>query len=112
MTESTWRLGVRMEVLPGDGVRERFEYAARYGFDAVELPGRFLADYRDDLMTCRHDLPLPVSSISLGFGGSLASADPEARQHRGIVVPPAGRAAPFAIGARPAVRVAVDASCV
>ena len=77
---TTWPLAVRMEVLPGAGVRERFDHAARYGFDAVELPGRYLGDYRDELMACRGDLPLPVSSISLGFRGSLVSADAEARR--------------------------------
>ena len=105
MSRTEWTLGVRMEVLPGDGVRSRFENAARYGFDAVELPGRYLGEYKDELMACRGELALPVSSISLGFRGSLVSADAEARRlcredtkavlalcadlgARGVVMPP------------------------
>lgn len=76
---SNWPLAVRLETLPGDGVVDRFANAKRYGFDAVELPGRYLDEYRDDLMRNADRLPLPVSSISLGFRGSLVSADPASR---------------------------------
>lgn len=74
-----WPLAVRLELLPGNSVLERFERAAAYGFDAVELPGRYLADYRQELLACRHRLPLKISSISLGYRGSLISADPQLR---------------------------------
>ena len=75
-----WRLGIRLEVLPGQGVIEKFERAATYGFDAVELPGRYLDDYRVDLEANLDRLALPISSVSLGFRGSLVSADPNARR--------------------------------
>jgi len=74
-----WKLGIRLEVLPGDGLVERFASAACYGFDAVELPGRHLPDCRDELMANIGRLALPVSSVSLGFRGSLVSADAEGR---------------------------------
>ena len=83
-----WKLGIRYEVLPGDGVMERFEEAKRYGFDAVELPGRYFPEYLDELKSIKDQLPLPVSSISLGFRGSLISSDAQARrQCRREVVP-------------------------
>ena len=75
-----WPLGMRLEVLPGQGVVEQFANAHRYGFDCVELPGRYFADYLDELKARRDELALPVSSISLGLRGSLVSADPESRK--------------------------------
>jgi len=75
-----WKLGIRYEVLPGDGVLERFENAQRFGFDAIELPGRYFPEYLDELKSLKDQLPLPVSSISLGFQGSLISSDPDVRR--------------------------------
>lgn len=74
-----WPLAIRLEVLPGESVLEKFEHAAGYGFDAIELPGRYLAGYRDELLACRNRLPLKISSISLGYRGSLISSDPVVR---------------------------------
>ena len=75
-------LAIRLDASPGDSLREQFANAARYGFEAGGLPGRSLSACRDGLLACRHELPLPISSISLGFRGSLISADPEAREQR------------------------------
>jgi len=75
-----WPLAIRLEVLPGDGMLEKFSNAAAYGFDAIELPGRYLNEYRDELLASKHRLPLKVSSISLGFRGSLVSADEKHRR--------------------------------
>lgn len=75
-----WPIGIRLEVLDGETVSEKFVNAAAYGFDAVELPGRGLADFQEELLACRSQLALPVSSISLGFRGSLLSADAAARR--------------------------------
>jgi|GEM_PF-535887 len=80
LAESRWPLAVRLELLPGRNLTDRFELAARCGFDAVELPGRTLAQYRDELLSVKDRLPLPVSSISLGFRGSLLSIDRAVRQ--------------------------------
>lgn len=77
---SGWPVGIRLEVLDGETILEKFANAAAYGFDAVELPGRYLADYRDELMACASRLALPVCTISLGFRGSLVSADATARR--------------------------------
>ena len=74
-----WKIGIRYEMLPGDGVVERCRNAARFGFDVIELPGRYLHDYRDDLEANLENLALPISSLSLGFRGSLASADAASR---------------------------------
>jgi sugar phosphate isomerase/epimerase len=67
------RLSCRLEVLPGDTVRQRLNHAARYGFDAVSVPGRFLGDFRAPLLACKDDRPLPLAALSLGFEGSLLS---------------------------------------
>ena len=43
-----WPLSIRLEVLPGEGVIEKFERAATYGFDVVELlpmPGHHASDF-------------------------------------------------------------------
>ena len=45
-----WPIWIRLEVLDGQTVPEKFANANAYGFDAVELPGRYLADYRDELL--------------------------------------------------------------
>ncbi len=74
------RLSCRLELLPGDTVRERLRQAARYGFDAVSVPGRHLDDYREPLAACRNDRPLPLASLSLGFKGSLLSPDAALRR--------------------------------
>ncbi len=71
----SWKLAIRYEVLPEDRVRTRFANAARYGFEAVELPGRYLPDYREELLADLDELPLPISSVSLGYRGSLVSSD-------------------------------------
>ena len=65
------RISCRLEVLPGERVLDRLNDAAKFGFDAVSLPGRFLNDYLDELRRCLSDSPLPLVSMSLGFSGSL-----------------------------------------
>jgi len=67
------KISCRLEVLPGDRVLDRLNDAAKFGFDAVSLPGRFLNDYLDELRRCLSDSPLPLVSMSLGFSGSLLS---------------------------------------
>lgn len=74
-------LAIRLEVLPGRRLIEKFTNAASYGFDAVELPGLELASYRRELSACHRQLPIPVCSISRGFNGSLLSADEEVRKN-------------------------------
>lgn len=73
------RLSCRLELLPGASVLERVQAAERFGFEAVALPGRHLATYRDELLQQVAQLPLPLSAMSLGFEGSLVSPDPERR---------------------------------
>ena len=74
---------VRLEVLPGNSLPEKFSNAQKYGFSAVELPGRYLAGYYQELMACKGKLPLPVCSLSLGFKGSLLSRDEKVRKQCG-----------------------------
>ncbi len=70
----------RLEVLPGERVRDRLEAARRYGFDGVALPGRYLDRYREELRACVRDSPVPLDALSLGFTGSLVSPDSAVRR--------------------------------
>ena len=76
----TINIGCRLEVLPGDRIIDKLTGAASFGFDTVALPGRFLNDYLDELRGCLADSPVPLSSMSLGFEGSLVSPDPDERK--------------------------------
>lgn len=67
------RLSCRLEILPGHTVSERLNRAARYGFDAVSLPGRHLDEFLEPLAACRRDYPVPLAALSLGFDGSMLS---------------------------------------
>lgn len=73
------RLACRLELLPGDALLDQAQRAKDFGFDAISLPGRQLNRFRDDLRRGADRLPLPLSSLSLGFAGSLLSAEPERR---------------------------------
>lgn len=68
------KISCRLELLPGDRVLDKLRAAAKYGFDAVGLPGKFLDEYLDDLRSSYQYSPLPFSSISLGFEGSLVDS--------------------------------------
>jgi sugar phosphate isomerase/epimerase len=72
-------LAIRLEILPGNSILDKFVNAARYGFDAVELPGRYLNNYITELLACKNDLTLDISSISLGYRGSLLNANDNVR---------------------------------
>lgn len=74
------RISCRLEVLPGSRVLDKLTNAAKFGFDAVSLPGRFLNDYLDELRGCLSDSPLPLVSMSLGFSGSLLSPHKKVRE--------------------------------
>jgi sugar phosphate isomerase/epimerase len=74
-SDGSIKLSCRLEVLPGKDVREQIANAARFGFDAVSLPGRYLDRYLGQLKTALPDIELPIASISLGFRGSLVSPD-------------------------------------
>jgi sugar phosphate isomerase/epimerase len=73
------RLSIRLEMLPGDGVAAQIANAARFGFDAVALPGRFKDSWLSGLLECIADVALPVAGMSLGFRHSLLSPDPVRR---------------------------------
>jgi len=74
------RFGCRLELLPGNRVIDQLNNAGRFGFETVGLPGRFLSDFVDELRDCVADSPVPLSSLSLGFEGSLVSPDPAVRR--------------------------------
>lgn len=67
------RLTIRLEILPGDSVRDRVELAARCGFDGIAFPGRFAGRFAEETLKSLADLPLPVTTVSLGFTDSLCS---------------------------------------
>lgn len=73
VSKSRPRIACRLELLPGRSLHDRIAAAARFGFDAVALPGRMLKDYAAELQRSSPPFALPFSSLSLGFGGSLIS---------------------------------------
>ncbi len=74
------KISCRLELLPGETVLEKINNAANFGFDAVALPERYLNNYLTELRECFQNRLLPLSSLSLGFEGSLVSPDPERRK--------------------------------
>lgn len=68
-------LSIRLELLPGATVAGQMTNAARFGFDAIALPGRFKDHWLPGLRECLADRPLPLASISLGFQHSLLSPE-------------------------------------
>jgi len=78
---ATPRLSCRLELLPGASVREQLAAAARFGFDGVALPGRFMARWLTPLRAEMNSSPVALAGISLGFQGSLLSPEASAR-HR------------------------------
>jgi len=79
-TNDKCEIACRLEVLPGKRVLDKLNNAAKFGFDAISLPGRFLNDYLDELRKCLADSPLPLVSMSLGFSGSLLSPHKKVRE--------------------------------
>jgi len=73
------RLTIRLEVLPGDSVKQRVELAARCGFNGIAFPGRFRKEFGKEGLALKNELALPIETVSLGFEGSLCSPDPESR---------------------------------
>lgn len=74
------QLSCRLEMLPGDRVRDQLQAAHRFGFDGITLPGRFRDRWLTQLRDCFKDRPLPMVSISLGFENSLLSPNESERQ--------------------------------
>ena len=79
-TNNPWQLAIRLEVLDGKDLVDKFRKAKHYGFDAVELPGRQFSQFQQELLTVKTSLALPISSISLGFRGSLLAPDADVRK--------------------------------
>ena len=74
------RIACRLELLPGDDALDKMLRAKDMGFDAVALPGRCLDSYAEGLKALAGRYPLPLSSLSLGFEGSLVSPSAERRR--------------------------------
>lgn len=73
-------ISCRLELLPGKKVIDKLNAGAQFGLDAVALPGRFIDTYIDELKSSYKYSPLPFSSLSLGFDGSLLSPFEEVRK--------------------------------
>ena len=74
------RLTIRLEVVPGNTVVQRVDFAARCGFDGIAFPGRLKDRFGQATLESLSDLALPVKTVSLGFHGSLCSSSEHVRQ--------------------------------
>ena len=66
------RLSIQDRLLPGASLRERFDNARRYGFEAIELSQR---PFEDGEIALREHIP--ISAICGGYRGWLIDPDPE-----------------------------------
>ena len=66
------RLSIQDRLLPGASLREKFDNARRYGFEAIELS---LQPFEDGEIALREHIP--VSAICGGYRGWLIDPDPE-----------------------------------
>lgn len=67
------RLGVQDRLVPGTTIREKYEAARRFGFDALELSERPAFD--EARVAIREKIP--VTAIAGGYRGWLIDPDPE-----------------------------------
>ena len=67
------RIGVQDRLVPGATVREKYEAARRFGFDALELSER---PAFDEARTAIRE-KIPVTAIAGGYRGWLIDPDPE-----------------------------------
>ncbi|MEM7698331.1 MAG: sugar phosphate isomerase/epimerase family protein [Verrucomicrobiota bacterium] len=74
------RLTIRLEVVPGRSVADRIARAADFGFAGIAFPGRFRAEFGEEALREIGSFALPITTVSLGFEGSLCSPDPAQRQ--------------------------------
>jgi sugar phosphate isomerase/epimerase len=66
------RLAIQDRLLPGASLRERWESARRYGFEAIELSQQ---PFEDAEVALREHIP--ISAICGGYRGWLVDPDPE-----------------------------------
>ena len=66
------RLSIQDRFLPGASLREKFDNARRYGFDAIELSQQ---PFDDAAIALREHIP--ISAINGGYRGWLIDPDPE-----------------------------------
>jgi sugar phosphate isomerase/epimerase len=66
------RLAIQDRLLPGASLRERWESARRYGFEAIELSQQ---PFEDAEIALREHIP--ISAICGGYRGWLVDPDPE-----------------------------------
>ena len=67
------RLGVQDRIVPGGSLREKYEAARRFGFDALELSEKPAFDEARAAIRER----IPVTAIAGGYRGWLIDPDPE-----------------------------------
>lgn len=66
------RLSIQDRLLPGTSLRERYDNARRYGFEAIELSQQ---PFEDGEVALREHIP--ISAICGGYRGWLIDPDPE-----------------------------------
>jgi sugar phosphate isomerase/epimerase len=80
------RLAIQHHLLPGDSLTERFQRAAEFGFDGVELTAwglsRPFAEEHDAIEAARRASGLPVASLCTMRDDDFVHPDPEERARR------------------------------
>ncbi len=77
------KLACQEGLAPGDSFEERIENLKAYGYEGVEISGRYILQDRGLVAQTRRScerVGLPVSSICSGFRGTLLDANPSERE--------------------------------
>src|SRR5438094_7689548 len=67
------RIGIQDRLVPGATLREKYEAARRFGFDALELSERPAFDEAGTAIREK----IPVTAIAGGYGGWLIDPEPD-----------------------------------
>lgn len=65
------KLAAQDGLLPGRTLAQKMDNAAKYGFDGIELGGRWLLERADEVMRATENHPIKVAAICSGFRGCL-----------------------------------------
>lgn len=75
------KIGVRVRLLPGNDLRQKFLNAKKYGFEAIEFRGANIREMQKEISQLSLETGIKVSAISIaGYKGNLLSKEREERE--------------------------------